>query len=93
MTDGRHPGLRLACRFERLDVARHGPKERVGFDRTRLKVVADPALRFNTHSITIKGRTGIIDLLTAYDQSPRIRNLHSGVGKTNRHGCGQSVSS
>ena len=34
----------------------------VGFDRTRLKVVADPALRFNTHFITIKGRTGVIDL-------------------------------
>jgi aspartate dehydrogenase len=34
----------------------------VGFDRTRLKVVADPALRFNTHFITIKGRTGTIDL-------------------------------
>lgn len=34
----------------------------VGFDRTRLKVVADPALRFNTHLITIKGRTGSIDM-------------------------------
>ncbi|HET7766520.1 MAG TPA: aspartate dehydrogenase [Burkholderiales bacterium] len=34
----------------------------IGFDRTRLKVVADPALRFNTHFITIKGRTGTIDL-------------------------------
>jgi aspartate dehydrogenase len=34
----------------------------VGFDRTRLKVVADPALRFNTHFVTIKGKTGIIDL-------------------------------
>lgn len=34
----------------------------VGFDRTRLKVVADPALKFNTHFITIKGRTGTIDL-------------------------------
>ena len=33
-----------------------------GFDRTRLKVVADPALRFNTHTIRIKGRTGTIDL-------------------------------
>ena len=33
-----------------------------GFDRTRLKVVADPALRFNTHFIRIKGRTGTIDL-------------------------------
>jgi aspartate dehydrogenase len=34
----------------------------IGFDRTRLKVVADPALTFNTHFVTIKGRTGTIDL-------------------------------
>ena len=34
----------------------------VGFDRTRLKVVADPALRFNTHYIRIRGRTGTIDV-------------------------------
>ena len=34
----------------------------VGFDRTRLKVVADPALKFNTHSITIEGRTGTMAL-------------------------------
>ena len=34
----------------------------VGFDRTRLRVVADPALKFNTHFITIKGRTGTIAL-------------------------------
>jgi aspartate dehydrogenase len=34
----------------------------IGFDRTRLKVVADPALRFNTHYITIRGRTGTISL-------------------------------
>ena len=34
----------------------------IGFDRTRLKVVADPALRFNTHFITIRGKTGTIDL-------------------------------
>jgi aspartate dehydrogenase len=34
----------------------------VGFERTRLKVVADPALRFNTHSITIKGKTGTMSL-------------------------------
>jgi aspartate dehydrogenase len=30
----------------------------IGFDRTRLKVVADPALRYNTHSIHVKGATG-----------------------------------
>jgi aspartate dehydrogenase len=34
----------------------------IGFDRTRLKVVADPALRFNTHYITIRARTGTISL-------------------------------
>jgi aspartate dehydrogenase len=34
----------------------------IGFDRTHLKVVADPALRFNTHFITIRGRTGTIEL-------------------------------
>ena len=34
----------------------------IGFDRTRLKVVADPALRFNTHFIHIRGATGSIDI-------------------------------
>jgi aspartate dehydrogenase len=34
----------------------------VGFDRTRLKVVADPALKFNTHFIVIKGKTGRVDI-------------------------------
>src|SRR6267378_2021951 len=34
----------------------------VGFDRTRLKVVADPALKFNTHFITIRGKTGTMTL-------------------------------
>ena len=34
----------------------------VGFDRTRLKVVADPALKFNTHFIAIRGRSGRIDI-------------------------------
>jgi aspartate dehydrogenase len=34
----------------------------IGFDRTRLKVVADPALKFNTHFIRIRGKTGTIDL-------------------------------
>ena len=34
----------------------------IGFDRTRLKVVADPALRHNTHFIDIKGRTGNISI-------------------------------
>ena len=30
----------------------------IGFDRTRLKVVADPALKYNTHFIDVKGKTG-----------------------------------
>jgi aspartate dehydrogenase len=34
----------------------------IGFDRTRLEVVADPALRFNTHFVHIRGVTGTIDL-------------------------------
>lgn len=42
----------------------------VGFDRTRLKVVADPALRFNTHFIRVKGRTGTIDLRIESVPSP-----------------------
>ncbi len=34
----------------------------IGFDRTRLKVVADPALKLNTHYITVRGRTGTVSL-------------------------------
>ncbi len=34
----------------------------IGFDRTRLKVVADPALKYNTHVISIKGKTGNISV-------------------------------
>jgi len=34
----------------------------IGFDRTRLKVVADPALRHNTHFIEIKGRAGNVSV-------------------------------
>jgi len=34
----------------------------IGFDRTRLRVVADPALRFNTHYINIRGLTGSISI-------------------------------
>jgi aspartate dehydrogenase len=34
----------------------------IGFDRTRLKVVADPALKYNTHVIEIRGRTGNISI-------------------------------
>jgi aspartate dehydrogenase len=34
----------------------------IGFDRTRLKVVADPARQYNTHCIEIKGKTGTISV-------------------------------
>lgn len=30
----------------------------IGFDKTRLKVVADPALKYNTHYIDVSGKTG-----------------------------------
>jgi aspartate dehydrogenase len=30
----------------------------IGFDRTRLKVIADPALKYNTHFIEVSGKTG-----------------------------------
>ena len=30
----------------------------IGMDRTRLRVVADPALKLNTHTIRVSGRTG-----------------------------------
>jgi aspartate dehydrogenase len=44
----------------------------VGFDRTRLKVVADPALRFNTHYINVRGRTGAISL--KFESVPSLEN-------------------
>ena len=42
----------------------------IGFDRTRLRVVADPALRFNTHYINIRGRTGSISIKIESVPSP-----------------------
>jgi len=30
----------------------------IGFDKTRLKVVADPALKYNTHFIDVRGKSG-----------------------------------
>ena len=50
----------------------------IGFDRTRLKVVADPALKFNTHFIVIKGRTGRVDIKfesVAMPENPRTSML------------------
>ncbi len=34
----------------------------IGFDRTRLKVVADPTITRNTHQISVKGKTGSITI-------------------------------
>ena len=42
----------------------------VGFDRTRITVVADPALRYNTHTINVRGRTGSIAIRLESVPSP-----------------------
>jgi aspartate dehydrogenase len=42
----------------------------IGLDRTRLKVVADPALTHNTHYIDIRGKTGNISLKLENVPSP-----------------------
>ncbi len=34
----------------------------IGFDRTRLKVVADPTITHNTHQISVRGKTGNITI-------------------------------
>jgi aspartate dehydrogenase len=34
----------------------------IGFDRTRLKVVADPTIKYNTHQISVRGKTGNISI-------------------------------
>ncbi|HWP87648.1 MAG TPA: aspartate dehydrogenase, partial [Burkholderiales bacterium] len=34
----------------------------IGFDRTRLKVVADPTIKHNTHQISVHGKTGNISI-------------------------------
>ena len=34
----------------------------IGFDRTRLKVIADPSLTLNTHHIEMRGKTGNISI-------------------------------
>jgi aspartate dehydrogenase len=35
----------------------------IGFDRTRLKVLADPGLTHNTHTIRVSGRSGRITVV------------------------------
>jgi aspartate dehydrogenase len=42
----------------------------IGMDRTRLKVVADPALIFNTHTIKVAGRSGRFSIVLANVPSP-----------------------
>lgn len=42
----------------------------IGFDRTRLKVVADPRLTHNTHTIDIRGKTGNISIKLENVPSP-----------------------
>ena len=44
----------------------------IGFDRTRLSVVADPALVFNTHYIHIRGKTGKVDV--RFESVPSVEN-------------------
>lgn len=42
----------------------------VGFDRTRLRVVADPGLTHNTHTIRVSGRTGRFTVVLENVPSP-----------------------
>jgi aspartate dehydrogenase len=50
----------------------------IGFDKTRLKVVADPALVCNTHYINIHGKTGKISIKfesLAFPENPKTSYL------------------
>jgi len=66
----------------------------IGFDRTRLKVVADPALTRNTHTIRVSGKTGRFSmvlenvpdpqnaktaLLACYSALAGLRQIASGI--------------
>jgi aspartate dehydrogenase len=42
----------------------------IGWDRTRLKVVADPALTLNTHTIRVSGRSGRFSIVLENVPSP-----------------------
>ena len=44
----------------------------IGFDRTRLKVVADPTIKHNTHQISVHGKTGNISIKLENVPAPRI---------------------
>jgi aspartate dehydrogenase len=42
----------------------------IGFDRTRLEVIADPALRRNTHTIRVSGKSGNFTVVLENVPSP-----------------------
>lgn len=42
----------------------------IGFDRTMLRVVADPALKLNTHTIRARGASGVITIVLENVPSP-----------------------
>jgi aspartate dehydrogenase len=42
----------------------------IGFARTRLRVLADPGLRYNTHSIRVSGRSGVLNVTLENVPSP-----------------------
>ena len=42
----------------------------IGFDRTRLEVVADPALTHNTHTLRVCGKTGTFTVILENVPSP-----------------------
>ena len=42
----------------------------IGMDRTRLKVIADPALKLNTHTIRVSGNSGTITVVLENVPSP-----------------------
>ena len=42
----------------------------IGMDRTRLKVVADPALSLNTHTIRVSGKSGRFTVVLENVPSP-----------------------
>jgi aspartate dehydrogenase len=43
----------------------------IGLDRTRLKVVADPALTLNTHTIRVSGRCGTFTVVLQNEPAPQ----------------------
>ncbi len=62
----------------------------IGFDRTRLKVVADPALQYNTHYIDIKGKSGNISIKLENVPAPDWPKT-AWLALLQRTGCAQAV--